>query len=95
MGEIIHEKKTIPNAVKKIEHIMKHSIPPPNDKALIIFSWLVLIQIQSYPYQSRPLLNKTFSDWSEIKELFSVWHGFSTLYQAGVLIVLRSLPKLD
>ena len=50
LGEIIHDKKTIPNAVKKIEHIMKHSIPPPNDKALIIFSWSVLIQIQSYPY---------------------------------------------
>ena len=41
MGEIIQDKKTIPNAVKKIEHIMKHSIPPPSDKALIIFSWSV------------------------------------------------------
>ena len=41
LGEIIQDKKTIPNAIKKIEHIMKHSIPPPSDKALIIFSWSV------------------------------------------------------
>lgn len=45
LGEIIQDKKTIPNAIKKIEHIMKHSIPPPSDKALIIFSWLVLNQV--------------------------------------------------